>query len=268
MVTKHVILPTACNIDEPHRSSKSMLYLEYTCSTAAEDLALDEALLDEAESGSEPREVLRVWELRRPTVVLGRSSQAAVEANVAECRRRGIDVLRRTSGGAAIIAGPGCLMYSVVLAYEHRPHLRALDEAHRFVLNTVLEAVRPYVPAARCRGTSDLAVEERKFSGNSLRCRREHLLYHGTLLYDFPLELIAACLGTPPRQPDYRQARPHGEFVCNLPVPRDALIVGLRDAFGARDVYENPPWDAAAKLVEQKYRRTSWNDDGVLGTQY
>ena len=28
---------------------------------------------------------------------------------------------------------------------------------------------------------------ELKFSGNSLRVRRTHLLYHGTLLYDFSL---------------------------------------------------------------------------------
>jgi lipoate-protein ligase A len=159
-------------------------------------------------------------------------------------------------------------MYSVVLAYEHRPHLRALDEAHRHVLNTVLEALRPFVPAARCRGTSDLAVDDRKFSGNSLRCRREHLLYHGTLLYNFALELIPACLGTPPRQPGYRLGRPHEEFVSNLRVPQAELIAGLRAAFGANETYANPPWDAVARLADAKYRRASWNEDGVLGTQY
>jgi lipoate-protein ligase A len=268
MEAKHVILPAACDIDDPPKPSKSMLYLEHTCPTAAEDLALDEALLEAAESGRPPGEVLRVWEMRRPTVVLGRSSQLAVEANVAECRRRGIDVLRRTSGGAAVVGGPGCLMYSVVLCYERLPHLRAVDEAHRYVLNTVLAAVRPHLGDARCRGTSDLAVGEQKFSGNSLRCRRDYLLYHGTLLYDFPLELIAACLGTPPRQPDYRAARPHGEFVRNVPIPRADLIAGLRAAFAAHEEFRDPPWADVAKLVAEKYGRRSWNEDGVLGTQY
>lgn len=237
-----------------------MLYLQHTCDDAADDLALDEALLERAERGTQPAEVLRVWEMRRPTVVLGRSSQFAVEANIDECRRRGVEILRRTSGGAAIVAGPGCLMYSVVLSYEHHPHLRALDEAHRHVLDTVLQAVRSAVPDAVRKGTSDLAVGDRKFSGNSLRCRREHLLYHGTLLYNFPTDLIAACLGTPPRQPDYRAARSHDDFVANLPMTREQLVAGLKAAFHANEPFGEVPTDLIAELVEQKYRRKSWNE--------
>lgn len=240
-----------------------MLYLERTCDSPAEDLALDEALLERAESGGEPAEVLRIWELLRPAVVVGRSSKVDVEVQRAACRVAGVDVLRRTSGGAAIVAGPGCLMYSVVLGYAERPHLRAVDEAHRFVLGRVLAAVRSHLPTARICGTSDLAVDERKFSGNSLRCRREHLLYHGTLLYDFPLELIATCLGTPPRQPEYRAARPHEAFVANVPIARQALIDGLRTAFGAREPTDAVPWELVQRLADEKYRRYEWNDGGT-----
>jgi lipoate-protein ligase A len=237
-----------------------MLYLDHTCPTPAEDLALDEALLERAERGCAAPEVLRVWEMRKPTVVLGRSSHHGVEANVVECRRRGVDIFRRTSGGAAIVAGPGCLMYSVVLSYEKHPQLRALDEAHRFVLDTVLEAVRSVVPTASRKGTSDLVVGDKKFSGNSLRCRREHLLYHGTLLYDFPVELIAACLGTPPRQPEYRAARSHADFVANLPMTREQLIAGLKSAFGANEPFGALPTDIVTQLVAEKYATASWNE--------
>lgn len=247
-----------------------MQFFEHTCRTAAEDLALDEALLERAEQAAADSaraanaargdfEVLRVWEFRRPTVVLGRSSQVEVEANVAECRRRGVEILRRTSGGAAIVAGPGCLMYSVVLSYGLRPPLRSLDEAHRFVLGTVLQAIRPTLPAATICGTSDLAVDDRKFSGNSLRCRREHLLYHGTLLYDFSLASIAACLGTPPRQPEYRVGRPHEQFVANVNLSRRELTAGLRRAFGAAEPLVDWPQAETAALVEAKYCRDEWN---------
>lgn len=236
-----------------------MLYLEHTCDDPADDLALDEALLERAECGAAPAEVLRIWELRRPAVVVGRSSRLDVEVKRDACRRCGVAVLRRTSGGAAVVAGPGCLMYSVVLGYADRLPLRAVDEAHRFVLGRVLQAVRPFVPAARLCGTSDLAVGERKFSGNSLRCRREHLLYHGTLLYDFPLDLIETCLGTPPRQPEYRAARPHGAFVVNVPVARQALIDGLRTAFGAHEPFGPVPWELVRSLADEKFRRPEWN---------
>ena len=108
-------------------------------------------------------------------------------------------------------------MYAVVLSYVRRPELRALDLAHCFVMQSLAAALRPALPDVRVMGTSDLAVGARKFSGNSMRCKRSHFLYHGTLLYDFPLDLISACLPMPPRQPDYRDGRQHDAFVANIP---------------------------------------------------
>lgn len=231
-------------------AASAMFLLEHTFPTAAENLALDEALLDHVEqlgaarsaAGEQtdakptpdaPPEFLRLWESPTRAVVLGRSSSLAGEVDVTECRRRGVEVLRRTSGGAAVVLGPGCLMYSVVLSYHHHPELRAVDLAHRYVLGRVAAAVRPLVPNVAQRGTSDLAWGEQKFSGNSLRCRREAMLYHGTLLYNFPLDLIAAVLRTAPRQPEYRAGREHRAFVANLPTTATALSASLTDSFAA-----------------------------------
>jgi lipoate-protein ligase A len=235
-----------------------MQYLDYTGQGAVEDLSIDEALLDDAETADEPREVLRIWECRETAVVVGRSSSLSVEVRTDECRRRGVPVLRRTSGGATVVIGPGCLMYSVVLSYRRRPHLRAVDLAHQFVLETVLAAVRRQEPTAERLGTSDLAIAGRKFSGNSLRCRREHLLYHGTLLYDFRLSDVGELLGTPPRQPDYRQRREHGDFIRNGPFDRSILIADLREAFAADEALPEPPLKTAARLAAEHYGDPEW----------
>src|ERR1700744_5927351 len=105
----------------------NMQFLDLTLSTAAENLALDEVLLDDAELAGQPREVLRIWEPVEPLVVVGRGSHVAAEVNVEACQADGVPILRRTSGGAAIVGGPGCLMYAVALSYELRPHLRSID---------------------------------------------------------------------------------------------------------------------------------------------
>ncbi len=199
---------------------------DLTLPTPEENLALDEALLERAEESEPPREMLRIWEPSEPFVVLGRSSQAEREVNLDVCRKQGVRVLRRTSGGAAVVVAPGSLMYAVVLSYERRPALQSLDEAHRFVLQTMLEAIRPLVADAAHRGTSDLALGTQKFSGNSVRCKRRSLLYHGTLLHAMDLALVEQCLAMPPRQPDYRQNRGHAEFVTNLPIDAAALRQG------------------------------------------
>ena len=142
-------------------------------------------------------------------------------------------MLRRISGGAAVLAGPGCLMYAVVLSLRRRPSLATIGCAHCFALETLAAALRPLLPGIAVRGASDLVLGDRKVSGNSMRMRQGRLLYHGTLLYDFPLELIGRALAMPPRQPEYRRGRPHGDFLANLPLSADLIRRAVAAAWGA-----------------------------------
>lgn len=236
-----------------------MQLLDLTLPTVAENVALDEALLEAAEAAGEPREVLRLWESPQLAVVVGRSSQAAEEVSLDVCQARKIPVIRRASGGAAVVTGPGCLMYGVVLSYELRPILRNLDQAHRFVLGTLLAGLRTLASRAEKQGTSDLTLGAHKFSGNAVRCKRGHFLYHGTLLYDFHLPLISQCLGTAPRQPQYRGGRQHDDFVVNLPLTGSQLRAAIIDAWSPVEPLRDWPQDRVQQLVAEKYSRTEWN---------
>jgi lipoate---protein ligase len=238
---------------------RMMKLLALSLPTPAENLALDEALLEQAEAGTGPSEVLRLWEASSPVVVVGRSSRVTAEVDQRACAQAGIPILRRCSGGAAVVTGPGCIMYSVVLAYGPRPALRALDRAHCFVLSVMCLALSRLAPDVCIRGTSDLARGDRKFSGNSLRCKREHLLYHGTILYDFPLELISRCLLAPPRQPAYRQQRDHATFVENFPATRDRLSACIRSAWEADELLNTWPAREVSELVADRYGQPEWN---------
>jgi len=260
-----------------------MKLLELTLPTPAENLALDEALLDQAEANESSCEVLRLWEPEAPMVVVGRSSKLSQEVKAEECQRRNIPVLRRSSGGTSIVAGPGCLMYAVILCLNERPELRAIDHAHRFVLDRIAAAIAPYVPHVRCRGTSDLVLDDSKkcpptspdgtcnpglekppalkVSGNSVRVKRNWLLYHGTLLYNFPIDLIEACLPIPPRQPDYRAGRSHRQFVANLPLSRDDLRQAMIAGWQANEPFEDWPRQRTTQLVDQRYGLASWHAD-------
>jgi lipoate-protein ligase A len=237
-----------------------MRYLDLTLPELAENLALDEALLEEAESTSHPMETLRFWEARQYAVIVGRSSRMAAEVRSEVCRELKVPVMRRISGGAAVVVGPGCLMYAVVLSLRLRPQLRSIDRAHAHVLGTIAAALLPSVPDLTHRGICDLSIGEQKVSGNSVRCKREHLLYHGTLLYDFPLEMIGRYLAMPPRQPDYRQARPHRDFVANLPLDADMLRSALQTAWAASEPCSDWPQAAIRRLIAEKYSRPEWNE--------
>jgi lipoate---protein ligase len=244
----------------------AMRRLELTLPTPAENLALDEALLDWAEDDNPEWEFLRLWEPVQPMVVVGRSSRVAEEVNLPACQERGIPVLRRSSGGAAVVAGPGCLMYAVILSYSLRPELKDIGRAHDCVLGRIAKALRNCELSVAYAGTSDLVMERgvppcsvRKFSGNSMRAKRTHLLYHGTLLYDFDLSLIPRYLKMPPRMPDYRAARAHGDFVMNLPIARKALVDAIRCAWPTTEKLAVWPEARVSQLIVERFSREAWN---------
>ncbi len=183
-----------------------------TFSSPADHLALDEAIL------LSDRQALRVWEFAAPIVIAGRSTRVEDEIDRDFCQSAGIPIMRRCTGGAAVVGGPGCLMYSVVLSINPEPALRRIDVAHDYVMDKLLAALRRQLPEAQRQGICDLTWHNKKCSGNSLRITRHSLLYHGTLLYDFDLARISQCLKTAPRQPEYRCQRDHASFVTNVPV--------------------------------------------------
>jgi lipoate-protein ligase A len=149
-------------------------------------------------------------------------------------------------------------MYALVLDRRTRPELRGVDTTHRWVLETLAAAIGRHVPGVVRRGISDLAVRERKFSGNSLRVRRDWLLYHGTLLYSFPLRLLDACLGAPPRQPAYRAGRRHSHFVINLPLDAKTLRETVRSAFDGNEPLTTWPQELTTKLAQEKFGTADW----------
>lgn len=243
-----------------------MRYLPLTLKTPAENLALDEALLDAAETGVlGAAGVLRVWESPTYCVVLGRSSKPEVEVDLDACLRDNVPVLRRNSGGGTILTGPGCLMYAVVLSLREYPQLRAIDQAHHFTQTRLSQMLTTDGETILSAGTSDLTIRPAtsrnsqsasalKFSGNAMRLKRGHLLYHGTLLYDFDLAKIAQWLATPTRTPDYRNERTHTDFVTNLEMDRATLTQLLVTGWQANEELADWPEEIMAKIVNTKYK--------------
>ena len=231
---------------------------QLTLEQSAANIAFDEALLEEAEAEPGHPEVLRIWEPPETIVVVGRSSPIEQEVNLDFCRRHDIQIFRRCSGGASIVTGPGCLMYAVLLDYRGRENLRMLEQAHRFVIDQLRLAVERTGLEVQMQGTSDVTYQDRKFSGNSLRCKRNWMLYHGTILCDFDLQLIANCLGSPKRQPAYRGGRSHQEFLTLLPTDTDVLRNALIEQWSATETLTSWPQEMTTQLMEEKYLSDEW----------
>jgi len=236
-----------------------MICLDATFPTPAENLACDEALLDEAEAKGGPP-VLRFWESRSHFIVLGYAGKVTEEADVAACEVAAVPILRRCSGGGTVLQGPGCLNYSLVLPIEESGPTGSISRTNQFVMERNRSALAGALGApVRVEGYTDLALDGLKFSGNAQRRRKHRLLFHGTFLINFDLALIEKLLLPPPRQPEYRQQRRHSEFLMPLRLSREEVKSALREAWNAEITCMETPTAAIEALVCQKYSRPEWN---------
>ncbi|MDQ7008407.1 MAG: hypothetical protein Q9Q40_14390 [Acidobacteriota bacterium] len=159
-------------------------------------------------------------------VVLGRSSDPAVELLVDAWRTAPIPVSRRRGGGCSVLIDPGNLLISVVLPVPGFGAIRRHFDWISTWLCGVLAACG--IDGVRREGTSDLSLGGRKIGGSCIYRSRNLLYYSTTLLADPELPLIERYLAHPPREPAYRRGRCHRDFLLPL---ADAFPFG-----GAREL--------------------------------
>ena len=245
--------PAAITMNIPH-----LPLLDLTLPTPAENLACDEALLDDCEERGGG--ALRFWESSTPFVVVGYANAVASEVNLQACDEAQVPVLRRCSGGGTVVQGPGCLNYALVLEIAGSSALATVSGANQFILRRNAAALSALLPeAVELCGDTDLVWRGRKFSGNAQRRRRTHLLFHGTVLLGLDLMLVEKHLLLPTRQPNYREARSHREFIANLPLSTCAVKRALAEAWGVSAKMEEWPEERTNRLVLERYALAEWN---------
>jgi lipoate-protein ligase A len=230
---------------------------------ARSHLACDEALLRRAEAGL-LGEVLRFYEITEPTVVLGIGGKLRREVKEENCRAHGVAMLRRCSGGGAVLLARGCLNYSLVLDTCLRHELAGIRQSYRAILSLLTAALEAACPALRHAGLADLALGGRKAGGSAQRRLRRYILHHGTLLYGLDPALVQRYLRPPVDSPDYRAGRPHAEFMANLPLSVAELKDAVSEAFGVprgtmATALGAEPVASVAELVVRQYGREEWN---------
>src|SRR6266567_1610948 len=170
-------------------AEKRMSYCDLTLPSPEENLACDEALLDVCEEG-ETGEVLRFWEPEQYFVVVGYANQAATEVNLPFCEAIAIPVLRRCTGGGTVLQGPGCLNCALILCLEDLGPLQSISGTNEFILRRHQRALAEMLGApVELRGHTDLAIGGLKFSGNAQRRKRHCLIFHGSFLLEFDIEM-------------------------------------------------------------------------------
>lgn len=176
----------------------------------ARNMAVDHALLDRAARTGET--VFRIYGWARPTLSLGMHERARLDPAVAAAR--GIDVVRRPTGGRALLHHRE-VTYSVT-APVREISLRESYEAINAILLAALQRLgvparlaerrgRPLAPdGAACfaePNVGELVVDGRKLAGSAQRRDEHAFLQHGSILLGDDQPLVAELRGTPAPPP-------------------------------------------------------------------
>jgi lipoate-protein ligase A len=147
-------------------------------------------------------------------VVLGRGSRPEVELNVEACVADGVPILKRRGGGCAVVLDTGNVIVSATLPTHAlggvRRHFARLSE---WLIDGL---ARIGVVGVRREGTSDLALGDRKIGGACIYSPKGALFYSASLLIEPDIALVERYLKHPPREPAYRRARRHADFMGAL----------------------------------------------------
>ena len=186
-------------------------------------MARDVAMLEAVIAGKVPP-TLRLYGWSPPCLTLGRH-QVDDAADEHFCRRNGIDIVRRPTGGRAVLHHFE-LTYAVAAALGQGPLPRALQGAYRMVCSALVTAVRSFgidaeltggnvnlslpgprtsVPCFEAPAGGEVVVAGRKLIGSSMRARQGHILQHGAILLDWDGRLQAGAMGLA----DDSTLRPH-----------------------------------------------------------
>jgi lipoate-protein ligase A len=232
---------------------------DLTLPTPEENLACDEALLEQCEAGASG-ELLRLWEPSQYFVVVGYANRAATEVDLPYCRDSRLPVLRRCTGGGTVLQGPGCLNYSLFLRIDRDDLHRGIATTNDYILERHQAALSVLLRArVERQGQTDLALGGLKFSGNAQRRKKNFLLFHGSFLLDLDIGLVQKALPMPSRQPEYRHDRLHADFLVNLQQPPHLLKAALCTTWGAKEPLTEIRLDVIRQLVYTKYGLDEWN---------
>lgn len=238
---------------------------------ASVNLAIDEAVFTQKTASKGPPTV-RFWR-SHPAVVLGHSQTVEAEVNLGFCRKNGIEVVRRFSGGGTIYQDLCTLNYSIVINADHLlVKGKNVVQSQETFCSGVIASLKTFNIRPAFEAPSNILINGKKVSGNAQARRKGAVLHHGTLLVSADLDSLEKSLNAPNPPKRAKGVRSQKSPVTNLsdelgksvPMAKvvDSIRFGFEETFTMRffrDSLSVTEKRLAGRLFAEKYSRDKWN---------
>ncbi len=246
-------------------------------------MAVDEAVAEAVDRGEAPP-TLRLYRWQPACLSLGFAQPAGV-ADAAFCTAHGIDLVRRPTGGRAVLHHLE-LTYSVAAPLGTGVFTTDLQRSYGRICAALVVALRRLGVPAELSGpprgrpvrpveavpcfigpaAGEVVAAGRKLVGSAMRRLGDTLLQHGSILEDWDGALQAGCLGLDDDAAlraavttvSDHVARLDGEAVAGAVVAGFAAELGIHAAPGGLAA---PEIDRARFLEVQRYGHARWTQD-------
>ncbi len=162
--------------------------------TAAENMCLDEAILEARSQGIVPN-TLRFLQFRPHCALVGFHQSVEQEIRQEYCRQFDIDINRRVTGGGAIYFGEDALGWELIAGKDVAS--RDILTLYRTLSEAAVSGLKSLGVDAAFRPVNDIEVRGRKISGTGGTEVREAFLFQGTLLIDLDVQVMLRALRIP-----------------------------------------------------------------------
>jgi lipoate-protein ligase A len=188
--------------------------LDTGCLTGYENMAIDEAIFKSCQEKKSPP-TIRVYGWTPPAVSLGYFQKAENAVDLEACKRRGVDVVRRLSGGRAVLHHRE-LTYSIICREGTPPFGGSVLKTYKTISQCLIGALKQinlnvewiasrdkHIPSQSQDKTSscfsspswyEITVGGKKICGSAQKRGDGVLLQHGSLLIEYDPELLAEVL--------------------------------------------------------------------------
>jgi lipoate---protein ligase len=225
---------------------------------AAENMALNRALLESHQAGTSPH-TLRFLRFT-PSALIGFHQNVEQELRTDYCAAQGIDIQRRITGGGAIYFDETQIGWEL---YLDKAFLGTADMGA--IAKRICEAAAAGIGAlgvdARYRPRNDIEVDGRKISGTGGAFDGDSIMYQGTLLIDFDVERMLRVLRIPAEKLSDKAIASARDRVANLKdltgelpsfdLVRKRLAEAFAGAFGVRLQWADGLNDAEEKAFAE-----------------